>query len=96
VTGLVSGTLYYDSLFSKGCAQMEIFFENSGGSTIKSGTVQNCGPGGNANDAVNKKNVDETFSSGSLFKIRLRVGQVLPDGSFVRVQTKTCDFLECK
>jgi hypothetical protein len=96
VTGLVSGTLYYDSLFSEGCAQMEIFFENSAGTSIHSETIKKCGPGGNANDVVNKKNVEETFSSGSLFKIRLRVGQVLSDGSFVRVQTKTCDFLECK
>ena len=96
VTGRVTGALYYDSLFSEGCAQVIILFENSGGSTISSETVKKCGPGGNANDAVNKKNVDKTFTSGSLFKIRLRVGQVLPDGSFVRVQTKTCDFLECK
>jgi hypothetical protein len=96
VTGLVSGTLYYDSLFSEGCAQMEVFFENSAGTSIHSETIKKCGPGGNANDAVNKKSVDETFTSGSLFKIRLRVGQVLPDGSFVRVQTKTCDFKECK
>jgi hypothetical protein len=96
VTGGVSGALYYDSLFSEGCAQMIILFENSAGSTIRSETVKKCGPGGNANDPVNKKNVDETFTGGSLFKIRLRVGQVLPDGSFVRVQTKTCDFLECK
>jgi hypothetical protein len=96
VTGLVSGTLYYDSLFSEGCAQMIILFEDSGGSALRTETVKKCGPGGNANDAVNKKNVDETFTNGSLFKIRLRVGQVLPDGSFVRVQTKTCDFHECK
>jgi hypothetical protein len=94
--GLVSGTLYYDSLFSEGCAQIIIDFENSAGSALKTETVKKCGPGGNANDAVNKKSVDETFSSSSLFKIRLRVGQVLPDGSFIRVKKKVCDFKECK
>jgi hypothetical protein len=93
--GLVSGTLYYDSLFSEGCAQLIIDFENSAGNALKTETVKKCGPGGNANDAVNKKTVDGTFTSGSLFKIRLRAGQVLPDGSVVRVQTKTCDFAKC-
>ena len=95
VTGLVSGTLYYDSLFSEGCAQIIIDFENSSGTALKSQTIKKCGPGGNANDAVNKKTVDETFNGASLSKIRLRVGQVLPDGSFVRVQSKTCDLAQC-
>lgn len=95
VTGLVSGTLYYDSLFSEGCAQIIIDFENSSGTALKSQTIKKCGPGGNANDAGNQKSVDETFNNASLSKIRLRVGQVLPDGSFVRVQTKTCDLAQC-
>jgi len=95
VVGLVNGTLYYDSLFNEGCAQIIILFENSAGSALKTETIKKCGPGGNANDTVNKTTVDKTFSSASLFKIRLRVGQVLPDGSFVRVQAKTCDFAQC-
>jgi hypothetical protein len=96
VTGLVSGTLYYDSLFSEGCAQVIIDFQALSGTTLHSDTIKKCGPGGNANDAVNQKNVGQTFSSGSLMQIRLRVGQVLPDGSFVGVKKKLCDFKECK
>jgi hypothetical protein len=96
VKGLVSGTLYYDNLLSEGCAQIIILFENSSGSALKTVTVKKCGPGGNANDDVNKKTVDETFTSGSLFRIRLRVGQVLQDESFIKVKKKLCDFKECK
>jgi hypothetical protein len=96
VTGEVSGTLYYDSLFSEGCAQIIIDFENSAGTALSTKTIKKCGPGGNANDSVNKKSVDETLDKDALFKIRLRVGQVLTDGSFIRVKKKLCDFNGCK
>jgi len=96
VTGLVDGTLYWDSLFAGGCSQLIIEFRNVNGTTLSSETIEKCGAGGNANDAGNKKSVNKSFSRGSLMQIVLRLGILLPDGSFQNVKKKLCDFKECK
>ena len=85
VTGLVDGTLYWDALLASGCSQLIIEFRNSNGTTLSTKTIEKCGPGGNANDAGNKQSVNKSFSNGSLMQILLRVGVLLPDGSFQNV-----------
>jgi hypothetical protein len=94
VNGLVNGTLYWDALFGAGCSRIIIDFQTLGGTTLSSKTIDQCGPGGNANDGPNNKDVNQTFSGGSLMQIHLSVGTVV-NNSFVNVQTKTCNFKEC-
>jgi hypothetical protein len=87
VTGHVKGTLYWDALFGGGCTRLIIDFQNLNGTTLSQKTIDRCGTGGNANDAGNKLAVDQSFTSGSLMQIRLRVGTVLQDGSLRNVVT---------
>jgi len=96
VSALVNGTLYWDSLFSGGCAQLIIDFENAAGTNLSTKTIKKCGTGGNANDAGNHTDVNQTFVSGSMMQVRLRVGTVMGDGSFQSVKKKLCDFKNCR
>jgi hypothetical protein len=89
VTGRVKGTLYWDSLFAGGCTRLIIDFENASGTNLNEKTIDRCGTGGNANDAGNKLAIDQSFTSGSLVQIHLRVGTLLQDGSFRNVVSKT-------
>jgi len=87
----VDGILYWDSLFTSGCARLEIQFQDIFGTPLSTRNRDKCGPGGNANDSDNKRVIAEgtflqdTFAP-ALFKVRLRVGEV-SHGSFVNTPT---------
>ena len=87
-TGRVRGTLYWDSLFSDGCARLTIRFRNANNVNIASRIIDECGPGGNANNAVNRTVVDESFSSINLFTIVLHVAEIR-DGSVINPKSST-------
>jgi hypothetical protein len=87
VTARVKGTLYWDTLFGNGCTRLIIDFQDLNGTNIRQKMIDRCGSGGNANDSANKLSVDESFTSGSLMKVRLRVG-TLQDGNFRNVETR--------
>jgi hypothetical protein len=89
VTGRVKGTLYWDALFAGGCTRLIIDFENANGTNLSEKIIDRCGTGGNANDSGNKLGVDQSFTSGSLVQIHLRMGTLLQDGSFRNVVTRT-------
>jgi hypothetical protein len=87
-TGRVRGTLYWDSLFSGGCARLTIRFLNSGGTALATRVIDECGPGGDANNAGNKTAVDQSFASADLFNISLRVAEI-GNGGEVNPQSVT-------
>ena len=74
-TGRVRGTLYWDDLFSSGCTRITIKFRNSADTNLATRVLDVCGPGGNANDAANKLQIDESFSSPNLTRIRVDVAK---------------------
>jgi len=80
-TGRVRGTLYWDDLFRGGCTRLTIRFRNQNDSNLAVRTIDECGPGGDANSTANKTQVDETFSSANLTYIRLTVGELRSDGT---------------
>jgi hypothetical protein len=80
-TGRVRGTLYWDDLFRGGCTRLTIRFRNQNDSNLAVRTIDECGPGGDANSTANKTQVDESFSSANLTYIRLTVGELRTDGT---------------
>jgi hypothetical protein len=90
ITASVYGVLYWDSLFDKGCARLQIQFQDASGNGHGTRDRDKCGPGGNANNSDNKRLIDEfKLTTPELFKVRLRTGTVLSDGSFVNTTTRT-------
>lgn len=83
----VRGTLYWDSSNAGGCARLKIehltFLADN--PIVRNGrtVIDFCGPGGNANDAGNQKQIDETFSSTQTEGIRISVNEVLQNGTEV-------------
>ncbi len=75
-TGRVRGTLYWDALFSGGCSRLTIRFLNASRVLIQQRVIDECGPGGDANNAANKTVIDESLSSVNLFTITLRLDEV--------------------
>jgi hypothetical protein len=75
-TGRVRGTLYWDSLFGDGCARLTIRFRSANNVNIASRIIDECGPGGDANNAANRTVVDESFSSVNLYTIVLHVAEI--------------------
>jgi hypothetical protein len=75
-TGRVQGTLYWDSLFSAGCARLTIRFRNTANENLDVRQIDVCGPGGDANNAANRVAVDESWSSVNLDKIHLTVAEI--------------------
>lgn len=73
VTGVVDGTLYYDSFDDNSCAVMEIAHRDSNGGILRDRTRENCGPGGDANNQANQRFINEPLNSGSLSDIRIIV-----------------------
>ena len=73
VTGVVDGTLYYDSFNDNSCAVMEIAHRDANGGILRNRTRENCGPGGDANDPANQRFINEPLNSGSLSNIRVIV-----------------------
>ena len=58
--GRVRGTLYWDAAFSSGCARLSIRFRNADGNTIGGvRRIDECGPGGDANNSANQTEVDQ-------------------------------------
>ena len=76
-TGRVRGTLYWDSLFSSGCARLTIRFRNSSNTTLDTRTIDECGTGGDANNASNRTPVDVSFASVNLANILLTTSEVV-------------------
>lgn len=75
-TGRVRGTLYWDSLFSSGCSRLTIRFRNPSNANIAIRQVEECGPGGDANNSQNKTFVDQSFGSIDLSSIILTVAEI--------------------
>jgi hypothetical protein len=65
VSKRIRGTLYWDSL-DPGCARVTIRFRNRLNQTLATRTRSVCGSGGNANDADNKRAIDESFAGPAL------------------------------
>ncbi len=87
----VDGTLYWDH-FMFGTARLIIDFCGPDGQAIApTRTIPLQGVGGNANFGVNKKSVLETFESGNLVFVKLRVGEVV-DGVFRELDSGTYRF----
>lgn len=74
-TARVRGTLYWDDLFSSGCTRITIRFRNPAGVNLATRIRDVCGPGGNANSSANKVQVDESFSSPNLARLRIDVAR---------------------
>lgn len=88
-TGRVQGTLYWDSLFDSGCTRLVIRFLNSAGTSLRTRTIDECGPGGDANNLANRTGVNEPFSTGGdLANIRITVAELV-DGTSVNAQSFT-------
>ena len=68
-TGRVRGTLYWDALFSSGCARLTILFRDVNNGPLTARNIDRCGPGGDANNSANKLDIDESFSSPLLTRI---------------------------
>ena len=96
VTGIVSGTVYWDDLLSSGCAQLEIDFEAANLIVLDTRKIHVCGTGGNANDQQNKIALLERVIDGSLMQIRLTVLTLLSDGRVTKGKTILCNFKECR
>jgi hypothetical protein len=91
MSGNVTGTLFWDTLniFQSGVARLRVDFQTIGGANLSSPPPFDLnGSGCCATDAKNQLAVGTApFSSGSLWRIRLRVGQVV-GGSNVNVVEK--------
>ena len=88
-TGRVQGTLYWDALWSGGCTRLVIRFRNSAGTSLRTRTIDECGPGGDANNLANRTGVDDSFSTGGdLADIRITVAELV-DGTSVNAQSFT-------
>lgn len=77
VTGRVRGTLYWDALFSAGCARLTIRFQDRERVDLETRRLERCGPGGNANDSPNQRAVDESYSNPRLYHIIISANEVL-------------------
>ena len=75
--GRVRGTLYWDSLIGGGCARLTIRFRNAANVNLAVRTIDECGTGGNANNASNKTAVDESFGSTNLDRIVLTTSEIV-------------------
>lgn len=80
--GFVTGTLYWDSLLSDGCARIVINFEDENGTNLATRVRNECGHTGNANDGSSQETFAESFEHPALHQIQLRVGSVA-GGDFV-------------
>jgi hypothetical protein len=80
-TGRVRGTLYWDDLFRGGCARLSIRFRDENNTNIGFRAIDECGPGGDANNTANKTQVDESFASANLRYIRITVAELRSDGT---------------
>ena len=77
-TGRVRGTLYWDAAFNAGCARVTIRFRNSANQNLTPARViDECGPGGDANNSANRTPVDESFASVSLANILITTSEVV-------------------
>jgi hypothetical protein len=88
ITGRVRGTLYWDALWSSGCARLTIRYRNSANANLAVRTFNRCGPGGNANSSANKLAVDDSFGSTALDNITLTTA-VVQNGNEVGPQSTT-------
>jgi hypothetical protein len=75
-TGRVRGTLYWDSS-SAGCARFSAVFKDSVGQVLATRNVDLCGPGSDANNSLNQKSVNVSFSSPNLFQVRISTAQLV-------------------
>ncbi len=75
-TGRVRGTLFWDSLFSGGCSRLTIRFRNAANTNLSVRTINECGPGGDANNSQNQTAVDESFGSLDLSHVVLTTAEV--------------------
>jgi hypothetical protein len=62
----IRGTLYWDSLISSGCTRLFLRFKDTNDDDLSFQTIDECGPGGNANDTANQTLIDRSFSSSAL------------------------------
>src|SRR5215204_989479 len=76
-TGRVRGTLYWDAAFSSGCARLTIRFRNSANQNLATRIIDECGPGGDANNSSNRTPVDQSFTSVNLSNIVLTTSEVV-------------------
>ncbi len=88
ITGRVRGTLYWDSLWSAGCARLSIQYRNVAGANLFVRNIPVCGTGGNANNAGNKIAVDDSFGSTALDHIILTTA-VIQNGAPVGAVSTT-------
>lgn len=86
----VTGTLYWDSLLSPGCARAIVNFQDGTGNTVFSRVNDACGPGGDANSASNQTAIDD-YDLDGMWQVQLRIGS-LAGTSFVGVTNQTFNF----
>ena len=93
ITGNVRGVLFWDST-SAGCARLIINFQNVNGVDLTTPrTITKCAAaGGNALSTANQAAVNQSFTSASLFKIRLRVGTVVNNAFVGTVISRNYEF----
>ena len=88
VTGRVRGTVYWDALWSGGCARLTITYRSAGNANLAVRPFTVCGPGGNANSTANKLAIDDSFGSTALDHIVLTTA-VVTNGNIVGPQSIT-------
>ena len=76
VTARVNGTLYWDSLFSSGCARLTIRYRDYDHNNLAIDQVNVCGPGGDANNSSNKATVNKSFTDPFLWHVHISVNEV--------------------
>lgn len=76
MTGSVDGVLFIDSQRLARCAKLLMEFSDLSRNPLSNVGREKCGPGRNANDGANQLRISESFRSGSLSSINLRVGTV--------------------
>ena len=87
-TGVVRGTLYWDSLFSSGRARLTIKFKDANNADLLVRQISLDGPGGDANNSANQIAVNVGISNVNLFNIVLTVAEIR-NGSEVNPVTVT-------
>jgi hypothetical protein len=92
MSAYITGRLFWDALFSSGCPQLAVDYLDVNNTVLKSAPPQSfCGPGGDANNSANWRDVSLNYSNPALYRVRLRVGS-LAGSSFVNVTTVTYSF----
>jgi hypothetical protein len=84
ISSIVNGILYYDAFNDNSCSELILSRRNINGGLLNQDVFLNCGPGGNANEQANQLFVfNDTFTSGFVFDVRLRVADTALQGNAV-------------